>query len=505
MRPIVLAILDGIGIRKETHGNAFVKAYKPNLNYLMREYSYSLLEASGEAVGLPAGQMGNSEVGHLNIGAGRVVVQPLQLINKEIENKTFYNNETLLSAINHAKENNSKLHILGLLSDGGVHSHINHILAILDLCKINNINNVYLHIFTDGRDTLPDKGYEYIKQLQDKIKEVGIGTISTISGRFYAMDRDKRWDRTKKAYDVMIHGIGNENKDPKELIEKSYKEEVYDEFIEPTVLDKRGIIEDNDAIIFGNFRPDRATQILTAITNPSFKDFETKDLNNIKLISLMPCTNSIIGEYAYKIEEIYNPLGVYLSNLGFNQLRIAETEKFAHVTYFFDGGKDRALEGCVRDLIDSPKVRTYDLKPEMSAYELTEHLIEEIDSNRHDVIILNYANGDMVGHTGNMEAAVKAVEAVDDNVGVIYKKIKEKGGLLILTADHGNCEYMLDENDHIITSHTTNKVPFIICDKKYKPRDGKLGDIAPTILTLMKLDLPKDMTGNILIEKEELE
>ena len=499
MKPIVLAILDGVGIREENHGNAFKQAYTPVFNNLMRNYPNSLLEASGKMVGLPDGQMGNSEVGHLNIGAGRIVYQPLQLVNEKIEDESLYTNKYLLEIIEHVKSNNSKLHILGLLSDGGVHSHINHLLAMLELAKKNNIEAIYFHLFTDGRDTLPQKAYEYIEMIEDKIKTMGIGKIATISGRYYAMDRDKRWDRTKLAYDAMVNGVGNKYNNTKKVIDDNYAKGVYDEFIIPSVLDEKGMIGDKDAIIFTNFRPDRATQILTAITNHSFRDFEVKRLNNIKLVSLMPCAESVIGSYAYRLEELKNTLGIYLSSLGFHQLRIAETEKYGHVTYFFDGGREKMLDSCTTLMVDSPRVKTYDLKPEMSAYEVTDKLLKEIDSNRYDLIILNYANCDMVGHTGNIEATKKAVEAVDENLGRVYNKVKEKRGLLIVTADHGNCEYMLDENNNVVTAHTTNKVPFIICSNDYKVKDGKLGDIAPTMLTIMKVDIPKEMTGEVLI------
>jgi 2,3-bisphosphoglycerate-independent phosphoglycerate mutase len=499
VKPIVLVILDGVGIREEVHGNAFAQAYKPVYNYLVKEYPHSLLKASGKAVGLPNNQMGNSEVGHLNIGAGRIVYQPLQVINDAVENGEIYNNNTMLEVINHVKENNSKLHVLGLLSDGGVHSHIDHILAMLELSKRHNVKNLYLHIFTDGRDTLPNNAYEYIKALEDKIKEYNNAKIATISGRYYAMDRDNRWDRTKKAYNAMIYAIGNKNTNLKDLIEQSYNEGIYDEFIEPHVIDKNGIIENNDGIIFANFRPDRATQILTAITNPVFKNFDTKILTNLKLVSLMPCAKSVIGESIYKIDELKNTLGVYLSERAFSQLRIAETEKYAHVTYFFDGGKERVLDGCKRIMINSPLVATYDLKPEMSVYEVTSSLINELESNKYDFILVNYANPDMVGHTGNIEATIKAIEAIDENLGLVYNKVKQKQGLLIITADHGNCEHMLDKNNNIFTSHTTNKVPFIICNKEYKVKNGKLGDISPTILSIMKVDIPEEMTGDILI------
>jgi 2,3-bisphosphoglycerate-independent phosphoglycerate mutase len=499
MKPIILAILDGVGMRDEIKGNAFKQAYTPIFNQLLNNYPYSLLDASEEAVGLPKGQMGNSEVGHLNIGAGRVVLQPLQLINETFNNESIFNNEKILKVINHVKNNNSKLHILGLLSDGGVHSHLNHILGMLELCKRNNITNVYFHVITDGRDTLPDCAYDYIKQLENKIKEYGFGHIATITGRYYVMDRDKRWDRTKLAYDALVNSEGQKYDNLKAVIDDHYDKKIYDEFILPSILNEDGKISNNDGIIFANFRPDRATQILTALTNTTFKDFAIKTIENLKLVSLMPCAQSVIGESAFEIKELKNTLGEYLADLSYSQLRIAETEKYAHVTYFFDGGKERILDGCDRLLINSPKVRTYDLKPEMSAYEITDKLLKAIDTNKYDVIILNYANCDMVGHTGDFAAAKKAVEVVDENLGRLYNKIKEKQGLLIVTADHGNCEYMLDENKHVVTSHTTNKVPFIICNKDYQVKDGKLADIAPTILTIMKIEIPKEMTGDILV------
>lgn len=500
MGPILLVILDGVGVREEVHGNAFKQAYKPNLDYLINTYPHSLLDASGVSVGLPEYQMGNSEVGHLNIGAGRIVHQPLELINEKINDQSILNNKYIKEVINHVKENDSKLHILGMLSDGGVHSHLSHFLALLELAKHYNIEKLYFHLFTDGRDTLPKVANSYFEELLAKINEIRIGKIATISGRYYAMDRDKRWDRTKKAYDVIVNGIGPKYERVKEVIEDNYYNQRYDEFIEPSLLNEEGLINHHDGIIFANFRPDRATQLLTAITNQNFKNFETKKITNLKLVSLMPCVESVIGHYAYRLETLVNTLGSYLANLGFNQLRLAETEKYAHVTYFFDGGKEKVLDGCKTILINSPKVATYDLKPEMSAYEMTDVLLKELDKHHYHLIVLNYANGDMVGHTGNLEASIKAIEAVDENLGKLYTKIKAKGGLLIVTADHGNCEQMLGDNDEMLTAHTTNKVYFIISDKGYQLKDGKLGDIAPTILTLMKLEIPKEMTGDILIK-----
>ena len=497
----VLCIMDGVGIRDTEYGNAVKMAKKPNLDYLIKNYPHSKLEASGELVGLPAGQMGNSEVGHTNIGAGRIVYQPLQLITNQIKNGEFFQNKNLLETIKHVKDNHSNLHICGLLSDGGIHSHINHLFGLIDLCKKEGISNVYYHVFLDGRDTLPNICVKYLDELSEKIKETSVGSIASISGRYYAMDRDNRWDRVKKAYDVMVTGTGIECNSYKDVIEKNYNEGIFDEFIVPTIIDKNGMIKDNDGLIAFNFRPDRLREIFKAITNPDFSDFEHKNLKNIKLTTMMPVSNEVICNNAFELQKLDNTLGEYLSKNYKTQLRIAETEKYAHVTYFFDGGVEKDLDGCKRILVNSPKVATYDLKPEMSAYEVTDKLIKELD-NHLDVVILNFANGDMVGHTGNLDAAIKAVETVDDCIGKIYKKVEEIGGTLIVTADHGNSEVMIDDNGNVITSHTTNKVPFIITDKRIKLEDGKLADIAPTMLYLLGLDIPKEMTGNVLIKGE---
>ena len=496
----VLCIMDGVGIRDTEYGNAVKMAKKPNLDYLIKNYPHSKLEASGELVGLPAGQMGNSEVGHTNIGAGRIVYQPLQLITNQIKNGEFFQNKNLLETIKHVKDNHSNLHICGLLSDGGIHSHINHLFGLIDLCKKEGISNVYYHVFLDGRDTLPNICLKYLDELSEKIKETSVGSIASISGRYYAMDRDNRWDRVKKAYDVMVTGIGVECNSYKDVIEKNYNEGIFDEFIVPTIIDKNGMIKDNDGLIAFNFRPDRLREIFKAITNPDFSDFEHKNLKNIKLTTMMPVSDEVICSNAFELQKLDNTLGEYLSKNHKTQLRIAETEKYAHVTYFFDGGVEKDLDGCKRILVNSPKVATYDLKPEMSAYEVTDKLIKELD-NHLDVVILNFANGDMVGHTGNLDAAIKAVETVDDCIGKIYKKVEEIGGTLIVTADHGNSEVMIDDNGNVITSHTTNKVPFIITDKSIKLEDGKLADIAPTMLYLLGLDIPKEMTGKCLVNK----
>jgi len=497
MKPIVLAILDGVGLREEEYGNAFKQANKPTLDYLWKEYPHSRLDASGKAVGLPEGQMGNSEVGHLNIGAGRIVYQPFEQINVSINDNSFYDNKVLLDVINHVKENNSKLHIMGLVSDGGVHSHIDHIKALLKLSKKHDVK-VYIHCFMDGRDTLPDKALVYLEELNNYCALIGTGKISTIAGRYYAMDRDKRWDRLKLAYDAMVNGIGEKNDDIKQIIENSFNNKIYDEFIVPTIVDDEGVISDNDGVIIANFRPDRIVQIGTALTNEEFNEFEVKRFFNLKVATMMPVASSVKASFAFEPIELHNTLGTYLSSKSLKQLRIAETEKYAHVTYFFDGGRDIEIEGCKRILIPSPKIATYDLKPEMSANEVTEVLIKELDED-YDIVILNFANCDMVGHTGDMEATIKAVEAVDRNLGLIYEKLKLKDGLLIVMSDHGNSEYMIDEDNNIVTSHTNSKVPFIVCKKNIKLKDGKLGDVAPTILKLMDIEVPDEMTGDNLI------
>ncbi len=499
MKPVVLCIMDGCAIRDNAHGNAFMKAKKPNLDMLMNKYPHSLLEASGEDVGLPAGQMGNSEVGHMNIGAGRVVDQPLQMITKSIRDGSFYSNKEFLNVFSHVKENKSKLHIFGLLSDGGIHSHIDHLMALIDLCKKENVTNVYFHMFLDGRDTLPACALKYLDELQEKINEVGFGSIATISGRYYAMDRDNNWDRIKLAYDAIALGKGEKYSSYKEAIESNYSKDIQDEFIVPAVLDNEGIVQENDGMILFNFRPDRVRELFKVFTNKSFDSFKRKFITNLKLVTMMPISDEVVFTHAFDHVDLKNILGPYLSNQGLKQLRIAETEKYAHVTYFFDGGEELELEGCSRILIPSPKVATYDLKPEMSANEITDALLKELDKDNHDVVILNFANGDMVGHTGDMKATVKAVETVDKCIGKIYKKLQEKEGTLIVTADHGNSDYMLDDSNNVITSHSVYPVPFLITNNEYTLKNGKLADIAPTILTLLGIPVPEEMTGDVLL------
>jgi len=491
MKKVLLCVLDGLGLSSKKEGNAFYNANTPNIDYLTKKYPNKGLNASGKYVGLPDGQMGNSEVGHLTIGSGRIIYQSLELINRSINDKSFFNNESLLNAINHSKENNSKLHILGLLSDGGVHSHINHIKAVLKLCNEEKFNNVFFHIFTDGRDTYYEESIKYIDELQKEIDKYNIGTISTISGRYYAMDRDKRYDRVKLAYDAMVNKKGNIINDYKKYNKDIYKNNITDEYIVPAIINGNGNIDNNDSIIWCNFRPDRAIEILSSLTNNDFNGFEIKKLNNIYLTTMMYVSDNINSDIAFKREEVNNTLGMCIANNNIKQLRIAETEKYAHVTYFFDGGKDIELKNEKRVLIPSSKVATYDLKPEMSALEITDSLLKEMDKE-YGFILLNFANPDMVGHTGNYDATIKAIETVDDMIGKIYNKCNKLDYTLIVTADHGNCESMIDENE-VVTSHTSNKVPFIVCDKTSIDEIDKLSDIAPFVLKYMDISIPKDM------------
>lgn len=493
MKPILLCILDGVGLREEIHGNAFKQANTPNFDYLWNKYPHATLEASGEYVGLPKGQMGNSEVGHLNIGAGRVVYQPLQFITEKIKDKTFFENKELLSVINHVKKNNSRLHIFGLLSDGGIHSHIDHLLALIDLCQKENMKDVYFHIFTDGRDTLTNVALNYLNKLEKKIKETKIGSIATISGRYYAMDRDNRYDRIKLAYDAIVNGKGEEFGSYEEVIKHNYDNEITDEFIHPAVLDKSGVVKENDGLLVFNYRPDRLRELFSALTNPNFKGFDRPLVNNLKLVTMMGVSDEVICTHAFELEKLNNTFGEYISKLGLSQLRIAETEKYAHVTYFFDGGVEKNLPNCERILIPSPHVTTYDLAPDMSAKEITESLLKELDKDKYDYIILNFANGDMLGHTGNIEATIKSVETMDTCLGKIYNKILEKNGVMVIIADHGNCEIMLDENNNKVTSHTTSLVPLIVTKENAELKDGSLKDVAPLLLSLNNIEIPKEM------------
>ena len=504
----MLMILDGFGENPKKEGNAVKLAKTPNIDKLMKEYPNTKIAASGLAVGLPEGQMGNSEVGHTNIGAGRIVYQELTRITKSIENGDFFSNEELVKAMENCKKNNSKLHILGLVSDGGVHSHIRHLFGLLEMAKRRDLEEVYVHCFLDGRDTPPASAESYVQELEEKMKEKGIGKIATVAGRFYGMDRDKRWNRIQKAYNAMVFGEGNKSTNVINAIESSYQKEVFDEFVEPTVITNGekpvATIEDGDSVIFFNFRPDRAREITRAIVDKDFKEFETKKMNTYFVCFTNYDETMPNVHIAFKKEMIKNTLGEIVSKNGGKQLRIAETEKYAHVTFFFNGGEEKQYEGEDRILVPSPKVETYDMKPEMSAYEVTQKVVEAINSEKYNCIILNFANPDMVGHTGSLSAAIKAVEAVDECVGKVVTAIENQKANLIVTADHGNAEQMIDyKTGEPHTAHTTNLVPLILISERenVKLREGKLADIAPTLLELMGLEKPKEMTGESLIEK----
>ncbi len=502
-RPIVLCILDGYGISDKIEGNAVKLANTPNLDDLMAMYPTTTIKACGNPVGLPEGQMGNSEVGHLNIGAGRTVYQSLTLINKAVEDGTFFTNEKLLNAINHAKKNNSKFHIMGLLSNGGVHSSNEHIYALLEMAKREGLEDVYVHAFLDGRDVAPDSAKDFMKELLQKISEIGVGKVSVVAGRYYAMDRDKRFDRIDLAYQAMVNHKGETFTCPIEYIEQSYAKEVYDEFVVPAYNSEvDGQISDNDAVVFANFRPDRAMQISNVLTADVYEDYKPENKpQNLAFVCMMKYADTVNGEIAFALPSLDNTLGDYLSSQGLKQLRIAETEKYAHVTFFFDGGIDKEIEGATRVLVNSPKVATYDLQPEMSAYEVKDKLIEELEKDIHDVVIVNFANCDMVGHTGIIPAAIKAVSVVDECVGAVYEKVLELGGTMLITADHGNSETLLDEEGNPFTAHTTNVVPLIVTNTHLELKEGgKLGDLAPTILQLLGLKQPEEMTGESLLK-----
>ena len=505
MKPLVLCILDGCGLREESDGNAFKNANKPTFDKLVEKYPHSILQASGPYVGLPEGQMGTSEVGHMNLGAGRVALQPLQAITSSIEDKSFFKNEKILEVLNHVKENKSNLHIFGLLSDGGVHSHINHLLALLDMCKENKVKNVYLDLCLDGRDTYEKSALTYLDKLQEHIDKIGIGKIATISGRYYGMDRDNNFDRLKKHYDAIVYGEAPEYKNYKDLIEENYNKEVYDEFVIPGIINKCPL-NDNDGMITFNFRKDRIREMFTLLSNPgeyeplaNEKDLKVKHFNNLKTLTMFPVTETVKSPHAFNDLDLKNILVDYLHEKGISQFRIAETEKYPHVTFFFDGGKEVEYDDMKKIIIPSPKVATYDLKPEMSIYEVTDAFLENVAD--YDVTIMNLANGDMVGHTGVYEAAVSAVEHIDKCLTKIYDKVESLGGTLIIIADHGNCDMMWDENHKPVTSHTTNPVPCIITREGIKIKDGKLADIAPTMLELINIPIPKEMTGESLIVK----
>ncbi len=502
-KPLALMILDGFGYNPSSYGNAIKAAKTPNLDRLAEKCPHTLIGASGLDVGLPQGQMGNSEVGHTNIGAGRVVYQELTRITKAIDEGDFFANEALRGAIENCKEHDSSLHLLGLLSDGGVHSHNKHLYALLELAKRENIDKVYVHCFMDGRDVPPTSGKGYIGQLLDETKKIGVGKIATVMGRYYAMDRDNRWERVEKAYSAMVYGEGTEFPDPVEGMENSYQAAVTDEFVVPMVCAPEGTIKENDSVVFFNFRPDRAREITRTLVDPDFNGFVRKKgffplyyVCMTQYDALMPNVH-----VAFKPQSLENTFGQYISNKGLCQLRIAETEKYAHVTFFFNGGVEAQYPNEDRALIASPKVATYDLKPEMSAYEVTKELLTRLDSGKYDVIILNYANCDMVGHTGVFDAAVKAVEAVDDCLGRVVDKIVSMGGIALITADHGNADKMFDDDGKPFTAHTTNPVPLLLVgDKNHTLKDGgRLADLAPTMLEILGLDKPSEMDGHSLL------
>ena len=505
--PVMLMILDGFGINEKTDGNAVKLAKTPNIDKLMKKYPNTIMYTSGLKVGLPDGQMGNSEVGHTNIGAGRIVYQELTKITKSIEDGDFFAIPEFIEAIENCKKHNSKLHILGLLSDGGVHSHIRHLYGLLEMAKRRDFEDVYVHCFLDGRDTPPASAEGYITQLEEKMKEKKVGKIASISGRYYAMDRDKRWDRVKKCYDALVRGEGNKATSATIAIEDSYQKEVFDEFVEPTVIVNNdtpiATIGENDSVIFFNFRPDRAREITRAIVDPEFDGFETEKINTYFVCFTNYDETMPNVKIAFKKEPLVNTFGEVVSKNGLKQLRIAETEKYAHVTFFFNGGEEKQYKGEDRILVPSPKVETYDLKPEMSAHEVTTKVVDAINSKKYDSIILNFANPDMVGHTGNLDAAIKAVETIDECVGKVIEAINEVEGVALITADHGNCEQMIDyKTGEPFTSHTTNPVPLVLVGMDdVKLKDGKLADLAPTMLDIMNLAKPEEMTGESLIVK----
>lgn len=506
-KPTVLMILDGYGLSDKTEGNAVKQAKTPVMDKLIAKYPFVQGEASGMAVGLPDGQMGNSEVGHTNMGAGRIVYQMLVKISKSIQDGDFFENKALVAAMENCKKNDSALHLMGLLSPGGVHSHMEHLYGLLEMAKKNGLEKVYVHAYLDGRDVPPSSAAEYMEELVAKIKEIGVGSVATISGRFYAMDRDNAWDREEKAYSALVYGEGVQADDPVQAIKDSYANDVTDEFMLPTVVDKNGMIHENDSVIFFNFRPDRAREITRAFCDEGFTGFAREKKLDLTFVCFTDYDETIGNKLiAFKKEEIKNTFGEFLAAHHMTQARIAETEKYAHVTFFFNGGVEEPNEGEDRILVPSPKeVPTYDLKPEMSAPIVCDKLVEAIESGKYDVIIINFANPDMVGHTGVESAAIKAIETVDACVGRAVEAIKAAGGVLFICADHGNAEVMVDEaTGEPWTAHTTNQVPFVLvgADPAYKLREGgRLCDIVPTLIELMGLEKPKEMTGESLLVK----
>jgi 2,3-bisphosphoglycerate-independent phosphoglycerate mutase len=506
--PVALIILDGFGCRSEVKGNAVAQAKKPNFDRLWKEFPHANMFASGEAVGLPDGQMGNSEVGHTNIGAGRVVYQNLTRVSIAIREGEFAQNETFLGAIDHVKKHDTALHLFGLLSDGGVHSHIDHMFALLRLAKDHDLKKVYVHAFLDGRDVGPKTAETYIQETLEKMKEYGVGEFATISGRYYSMDRDKRWERVEKSYRAMVYGEGPSYSNPIDVVKDSYEHGIFDEFVLPSVMTKEdgqpvATIQDNDAVIFYNFRPDRAIQISNTFTNEDFRSFDRgpKHPKDLHFVCLTHFSETVQGYVAFKPTNLDNTFGEILSQNGLKQLRIAETEKYPHVTFFFNGGREEKFPGEERILINSPKVATYDLQPEMSAYEVTDALLKEIHDDKFDAIILNFANPDMVGHSGMLEPTIKAIETVDECLGKVIDAILEKDGVAIITADHGNADEVITIEGNPMTAHTTNPVPVILTKHGVELRDGGvLADLAPTLLQLLGLEQPKEMTGKTIIK-----
>ena len=500
--PTMLMTLAGYGIREESPGNAIAAANKPNLDRLFAKYPFITLEASGEYVGLPDGQIGNSEVGHTNIGAGNVVLQDLPRINKSISTGEFYTNKVLLEAMENAASGHT-LHIMGLCSDGGVHSKLEHLYAVLEMAKRSKVKNVVIHCYLDGRDVPPRSAMTYLGALEDKCNELGVGRIGIISGRFYAMDRDKRWERLEPAYDALTLSEGVHASGAAEAIRLSYGKNESDEFVRPTVVDATPV-RDGDSVVFINYRPDRAREITRALVDPDFDGFDRKKLpQNLTYVCMTEYDVSMPNvKVAFPPEVVEPTLGGVVSAAGLTQLRIAETEKYAHVTFFFNGGVEAPVAGEDRILVPSPKVTTYDLQPEMSAPILTEKVLDAIDSDKYDLIVLNFANPDMVGHTGVFDAAVSAIEMLDGLVQQIAERVLSKDGQILLTADHGNADYMLDDNDNVVTKHSLSPVPLCHIANEPSPFNvphGKLADIAPTLLTLMRLDVPKEMKGEVLV------
>ncbi len=511
MSTTLLLVLDGFGETDNTIGNAILKSNTENIDYLKKNYLYELGYASGLNVGLPDGQMGNSEVGHLNLGAGRIVYQELTRITKSINDGDFFENETLLGGMNNCKTNNSALHLFGLLSDGGVHSHNTHLYGLLEMAKRSGVEKVYVHAFLDGRDTPPSSAKSYISELESKMKEIGVGELATLSGRYYSMDRDNRWERVEEAYNTIVLGEGTTVKSAEDYITESYNEKIYDEFVKPTVIlndrEEAVKVSKEDTVVFFNFRPDRARELTRAFCDENFDGFNRKNgFINPKFICFTEYDITIKNkDVVFRAEKQTNTLGEYISNLGKKQLRIAETEKYAHVTFFFNGGVEEPYKNEDRILVNSPKVATYDLQPEMSIHEVTEKLVEKINSKEYDLIIANFANPDMVGHTGDFSATVKAIEAVDVSVKKVYEAIKNTNSQMFICADHGNADKLIDyDTQETFTAHTTNPVPFILVandNVKGLKSEGKLSDVAPTLLDLMGVEIPSEMTGQSLIIK----